>query len=63
MLWRTPFFDPIGSGIGLVSPLVNVELGKILSFFFNLGLISVTFLEISNLLNVMMAILVGVRRS
>jgi len=61
MLWGTPFFNSIGSGIGLVSPLVNVELGKILSHFFNLGLISVIFLEISNLLNVMMAILVGVR--
>jgi hypothetical protein len=62
MLRGSPFLDPISSGICLVSPLVNVELGEILSFFLNLGLINVISLEISNLLNVMMAILVRVRR-
>jgi len=62
MLRRSPLFDAIGSGICLVSPLFNVELGEILSFFLNLALINVISLEISNLLNVMMAILVRVRR-
>jgi hypothetical protein len=62
MLRRSPLFDAISSGISLVSPLVNVELGEILNFFLNLGLINVISLEISNLLNVMMAILVRVRR-
>lgn len=62
MLRRSPLFDPISSGISLISPLINVELGEILSFFLNLALINVISLEISNLLNVMMAILVRVRR-
>ena len=62
MLRGSSFLDTISSCICLASPLVNVELGEILSFFLNLALINVISLEISNLLNVMMAILVRVRR-